>query len=562
MRSDIVKTGPDRAPHRALLKACGVTDADMAKPFIAIANSYTDIVPGHVHLKKFAEVVKAAVRKAGGMPFEFNTIAVDDGIAMGHIGMRYSLPSRELIADAVETMIQAHAFDAMICISNCDKITPGMLMAAVRVNIPTIFITGGPMRAGRLPDGSSLDLISMFEGVGKLQTGEITVERLKVLEDLACPTCGSCAGMFTANSMNCLLEAIGMALPGNGTILAVDPERKKLARKAARQIMVLLEKNICPRDIVTAKAIDNAFALDMAMGGSTNTVLHTFALAREAGVEYPLERLNEVSARIPCLCKVSPSKPDVHLEDVDRAGGISAILKELSRKPGALHLDALTVTGKKLGKNIARAEIKDDKIIRRLETPFTADGGLAVLFGNLAPEGAVVKAAGVDPDCFVFEGPAIVFNSQDECLDALHKRAIKPGHVIVIRYEGPKGGPGMPEMLSPTSMIRGQGLGKQVALITDGRFSGGTAGLCLGHISPEAAEGGTICLVENGDTIRIDIPKRTITLNVNEATLAQRRAAWKKPAPKINTGWLGRYCRLVTSASKGAVLALPEEMAG
>ena len=562
MRSDIVKTGPDRAPHRALLKACGVTDADMAKPFIAIANSYTDIVPGHVHLKKFAEVVKAAVRKAGGMPFEFNTIAVDDGIAMGHIGMRYSLPSRELIADAVETMIQAHAFDAMICISNCDKITPGMLMAAVRVNIPTIFITGGPMRAGRLPDGSSLDLISMFEGVGKLQTGEITAERLKTLEDLACPTCGSCAGMFTANSMNCLLEAIGMALPGNGTSLAVDPERKKLARKAARQIMVLLEKNICPRDIVTAKAIDNAFALDMAMGGSTNTVLHTFALAREAGVEYPLERLNEVSARIPCLCKVSPSKPDVHLEDVDRAGGISAILKELSRKPGALHLDALTVTGKKLGKNIARAEIKDDKIIRRLETPFTADGGLAVLFGNLAPEGAVVKAAGVDPDCFVFEGPAIVFNSQDECLDALHKRAIKPGHVIVIRYEGPKGGPGMPEMLSPTSMIRGQGLGKQVALITDGRFSGGTAGLCLGHISPEAAEGGTICLVENGDTIRIDIPKRTITLNVNEATLAQRRAAWKKPAPKINTGWLGRYCRLVTSASKGAVLALPEEMAG
>ncbi|MGD0649694.1 MAG: dihydroxy-acid dehydratase [Verrucomicrobiia bacterium] len=562
MRSDTVKAGPDRAPHRALLKACGVTDADMAKPFIGIANSYTDIVPGHVHLKKFAEVVKAAVRKAGGMPFEFNTIAVDDGIAMGHLGMRYSLPSRELIADAVETMVQAHCFDAMICISNCDKITPGMLLAAVRVNIPTIFITGGPMKAGRLPEGGSADLITIFEAVGKLQTGEISAERLKLLEDIACPTCGCCSGMFTANSMNCLLEAIGMALPGNGTILAVDPRRKKLARAAARQIMKLVEKNICPRDIVTAKSLDNAFALDMAMGGSTNTVLHTFALAREAGVDYPLERLNEVSARIPCICKVAPSKPDVHIEDVDRAGGISAILKELSRKPGALHLDTITVTGKKLGKNIARAEIMDEKVIHRIEAPFTADGGLAVLFGNLAPEGAVIKAAGVDPECFVFEGQAIVFESQGECLDALHKREVKPGHVVVIRYEGPKGGPGMPEMLSPTSMIRGQGLGKKVALITDGRFSGGTAGLCLGHISPEAAEGGPIALVANGDTILIDIPRRTITLKVDDATLAQRRAAWKKPAPKISTGWLGRYCRLVTSASKGAVLALPEDVVG
>jgi dihydroxy-acid dehydratase len=562
MRSDIVKVGPDRAPHRGLLKACGVTDADMAKPFIGIANSYTDIVPGHVHLKKFAEVVKAAVRRAGGMPFEFNTIAVDDGIAMGHLGMRYSLPSRELIADAVETMVQAHCFDALICISNCDKITPGMLLAAVRVNIPTIFITGGPMKAGRLPEGGSADLITIFEAVGKLQTGEISAERLKLLEDIACPTCGSCAGMFTANSMNCLLEAIGLALPGNGTILAVDPRRKKLARAAARQIMKLLEKNICPRDIVTSKSLDNAFALDVAMGGSTNTVLHTFALAREAGVDYPLQRLNEVSARIPCICKVAPSKPDVHIEDVDRAGGISAILKELSRKPGALHLDAITVTGRRLGKNIARAETKDDKVIHRVETPYTMDGGLAVLFGNLAPEGAVIKTAGVDPECFVFEGQAIVFNSQDECLDALHKREVKPGHVVVIRYEGPKGGPGMPEMLSPTSMIRGQGLGKQVALITDGRFSGGTAGLCLGHISPEAAEGGPIALVANGDIIQIDIARRTITLKVDDTTLANRCAAWKKPAPKISTGWLGRYCRLVTSASKGAVLALPEEVAG
>jgi dihydroxy-acid dehydratase len=560
MRSDTVKRGADRAPHRSLLKACGLTDADMDKPFIGIANSYVDIVPGHVHLQQFAKVVKAAVRKAGGVPFEFNTIAVDDGIAMGHIGMRYSLPSRELIADAVETMVQAHWFDAMICISNCDKITPGMLLAAVRVNVPTIFITGGPMRAGRMPDGSSADLISVFEGVGKLQAGEIDAERLKLLEDIACPTCGSCSGMFTANSMNCLLEAIGLALPGNGTILAVDPERKKLARKAGRQILKLIEKNIRPRDIVTAASLDNAFALDMAMGGSTNTVLHTIALAREAGVDYPIQRLNEISARTPCICKVAPSKMDVHIEDVDRAGGISAILKELSRKPGALNLDCITVTGRKLGKNITQAVIEDEKVIHRVENPYSADGGLAVLFGNLAPEGGVIKVAGVEPECHVFEGRALVFESQDQCLEALHKRAVKPGDVVVIRYEGPKGGPGMPEMLAPTSMIRGQGLGKQVALITDGRFSGGTAGLCLGHISPEAAEGGPICLVENGDRIAIDIPKRSLTLKVDEATLARRRAAWRKPAPKITTGWLGRYCRLVTSASKGAVLALPEEI--
>ncbi|OPZ86940.1 MAG: Dihydroxy-acid dehydratase [bacterium ADurb.Bin429] len=560
MRSDMIKAGHERAGHRGLLKACGVTDADMRKPFIGICNSYTDIVPGHVHLKQFAEVVKDAVREAGGMPFEFNTIAVDDGIAMGHAGMRYSLPSRELIADAVETMAMAHCFDALICISNCDKITPGMIMAAMRINIPTIFITGGPMKAGQLPDGTSSDLITIFEGVGKFQTGEISAAQLKTLEDLSCPSCGSCAGMFTANSMNCLLEAIGLALPGNGTILAIDPRRQELARAAARQIMILIEKDIKPRDIVTAQSIDNAFALDMAMGGSTNTVLHTFAIAHEAGVDYPLERLNEVSDRIPCICKVSPSKPDVHIEDVDRAGGISAILKEISKKPGALHLDTLTVTGKTLGENIADATIADPKIIHPIETPFSEDGGLAVLFGNLAPNGAVVKSAGVDPECFIFEGEAIVFESQDECLEALERREVKPGHVVVIRYEGPKGGPGMPEMLSPTSMIKGQGLGKQVALITDGRFSGGTAGACFGHISPEAAEGGPIALVENGDRIRIDIPARTLTLLVDDRELARRRADWVKPAPKINHGWLGRYCRLVTSANKGAVLTLPEQI--
>lgn len=554
MRSDTIKKGHDRAGHRGLLKATGVTDADMNKPFIGIANSYTDIVPGHIHLNKFAEVVKAAVREAGGVPFEFNTIAVDDGIAMGHLGMRYSLPSRELIADAVETMAMAHCFDALICIPNCDKITPGMLMAAVRVNIPTIFISGGPMRAGVLPDGTKTDLITIFEGVGKLQSGEITAEQLKALEDISCPGCGSCSGMFTANSMNCLMEAIGLALPGNGTTLATDPARKELARAAARQIMVLLEKEIKPRDIVTSAAIDNAFALDMAMGGSTNTVLHTFALAKEAGVDYPLSRLNEVSARVPCICKVAPSRSDVHMEDVHAAGGVSSILKEIAKKPGVIHVNAITVTGKTLGENVADAKSPDGNVIRTVEKPFTEDGGLAVLFGNLAPDGSIVKAAGVEPECFTFEGDAVVFESQDECLAALDRREVKPGQVVVIRYEGPRGGPGMPEMLSPTSMIKGQGLGTKVALITDGRFSGGTAGTCIGHISPEAAEGGPIALVHNGDRILIDIPNRTITLKVSDEELERRRKEWVKPGLKITTGWLGRYSRMVTSANKGAVL--------
>jgi len=560
MRSDIVKKGPARAGHRSLLKATGLTDADIAKPFIGIANSYTDVVPGHVHLKKFAEVVKEAVRKAGGTPFEFNTIAVDDGIAMGHFGMRYSLPSRELIADAVETMVNAHGFDALICISNCDKVTPGMLMASVRLNIPTIFVTGGPMMAGKTADGRETDLNSIFEAVGQLQIGKITEAQLKELEDVSCPGCGSCSGMFTANSMNCLLEAIGMALPGNGTIPAVDPRREDLARAAARQVMKLLEWDLKPRDVVTKKSFDNAFALDMAMGGSTNTVLHALAVAHEAGVDYPLEHLNEMSAKTPCLCKVSPSKPEVHIQDVDKVGGISAILKELSKKNGSLNLGCPTVTGKSLGENIASAPAPDGKVIHTIDQPFTVDGGLAVLFGNLAPKGSVIKSAGVDPSCFTFEGEAIVFDSQDECLAALEKRQVKEGHVVVIRYEGPKGGPGMPEMLSPTSMIKGQGLGKKVALLTDGRFSGATSGTCLGHISPEAAEGGPIGLVKNGDRILIDIPNRKLTLKVSDGELAERRKAWKKPAYKINTGWLGRYSRLVTSADKGAVLTLPENL--
>jgi dihydroxy-acid dehydratase len=560
MRSDIVKKGIERAGHRSLLRAAGVKEEDFPKPFIGIVNSYTDIVPGHIHLNTFAAMIKEAVREAGGVPFEFNTIAVDDGIAMGHLGMRYSLPSRELIADCVETMAMAHCFDALICIPNCDKITPGMIMGALRVNVPTIFITGGPMLAGTKPDGTSSDLVTVFEGVGKVQSGQMTEKELEALEASACPTCGSCAGMFTANSMNCLLEAIGLALPGNGTIPAVDPRRNELAKAAARQIFELLKRDIKPRDLVTKASLDNAFVLDMAMGGSTNTVLHGFAIAHEAGVDYPLERLNEISAITPCICKVSPSAPDVHIQDVDRAGGISAILKEVARKPGLVNLDCLTVTGRTLGEAIAPFEIKDPKVIRTIEAPFTPDGGLAVLFGNLAPKGGIVKSAGVDPNCFTFEGETIVFESQDECLAALAMRKVKPGHVVVIRYEGPKGGPGMPEMLSPTSMIKGQGLGKQVALLTDGRFSGGTAGLCIGHVSPEATEGGPIALVQTGDRIRIDIPARRMDLLLDETELDRRKAAWVKPKPKISKGWLGRYSRLVTSANLGAVLALPEEL--
>jgi dihydroxy-acid dehydratase len=558
MRSDTVKKGIERAGHRSLLRATGLKDADFAKPFIGIANSYTDIVPGHIHLHEFAAAVKQAVREAGGVPFEFNTIAVDDGIAMGHLGMRYSLPSRELIADAVETMVTAHCFDALICISNCDKITPGMIMGALRVNVPTIFVTGGPMLAGKQADGSSSDLITVFEGVGKVQSGEMTERELGQLEAAACPTCGSCSGMFTANSMNCLLEAIGLALPGNGSIPAVDPRRLELAKVAARQVLELLRRDLKPRDLVTMDSLHNAFALDMAMGGSTNTVLHTLAIAHEAGLDFPLEQLNRISAATPCICKVSPSRPDVHIQDVDRAGGISAILNQLARRPGLLHLDAMTVTGGTLGQTIEGAAIQDPDVIRTLEAPFTADGGLCVLFGNIAPQGSIVKSAGVDPSCYVFEGPAAIFESQDEVLAALAQRRVLPGQVVLIRYEGPKGGPGMPEMLSPTSMIKGQGLGTSVALITDGRFSGGTAGLCIGHVSPEAQEGGPIALVQAGDRIRIDIPARRLDLLVDEAELARRRAAWVRPAPKILTGWLGRYAAMVTSASRGAILVVPE----
>ncbi len=556
MRSDMVKKGFERAPHRSLLRATGViqSEDDWNKPFIAIANSYTDIIPGHVHLKEFGEVVRAAVRAAGGVPFMFNTIGVDDGIAMGHIGMKYSLASRELIADAVETMIAAHWFDGMICIPNCDKIVPGMLMATMRLNVPTIFVSGGPMKAGETAAGRVVDLMNVFEGVGAYRSGKITVAELDELETAACPTCGSCSGMFTANSMNCLCEALGLALPGNGTILAVDPRREELARRAATQLLRLVEMNLCPRDIVTPEAIDNAFALDMAMGGSTNTVLHTLALAQEAGVDYPLARLNEVAERVPNICKVSPSS-NYHIEDVDRAGGVSAILWELFKRPGILHGEAMTVTGKTLYENVAGAESQDRGCIRALDNPYSERGGLAILFGNLAPEGAVVKTAGILPEMMHHRGPAVVFDSHDEANAGILGGRVKAGDVVVIRYEGPKGGPGMQEMLAPTSNIMGMGLGSSVALITDGRFSGATRGSSIGHVSPEAAAGGPIGLVQDGDIIDIDIRARSMHLEVSDAELAQRRAVWQ-PVRRELTGWLKRYAAMVTSGSEGAVMRI------
>jgi dihydroxy-acid dehydratase len=556
MRSDVIKRGFERAPHRSLLKATGVTDADMGKPFVAIANSYVDIVPGHVHLNTFGEIVRQAVREAGGVPFMFNTIGVDDGIAMGHIGMKYSLPSRELIADCVETMIKAHWFDGMICIPNCDKIVPGMLMGAMRCNIPTIFVSGGPMATGRTPDGRAVDLISVFQAVGAYSKGTISEAQLKELEDYGCPTCGSCSGLFTANSMNCLCEALGLALPGNGTILAVDPRREDLARAAGRQIMQLIEMDLKPRDIVTAHAIDNAFALDMAMGGSTNTVLHTIALAWEAGIRYPLERLNEMSRVVPTLCKVSPSS-SYHMDDVDRAGGVSAILAELSRKPGSLYLDQPTVTGKTLGANIAGCHTQNTDCIRTLDNSYSPTGGLAILFGNLAPEGAVVKTAGVLPEMMRHRGPARVYECHDEANAGILNGEVQPGDVVVIRNEGPKGGPGMQEMLAPTSNITGMGLEACVALITDGRFSGGTRGACIGHVSPEAATGGPIGLLRTGDVIDINIPANRLSVDLPEDELARRRAAWQPPSQAHLTGWLARYARMATSACTGAVLELP-----
>jgi dihydroxy-acid dehydratase len=551
MRSDEIKLGAERAPHRSLLKACGLTDKDMSKPFIAVCNSYVDIIPGHRHLQQFGAIVKEAIREAGGVPFEFNTIGVDDGIAMGHIGMKYSLPSREIIADSVETMVEAHRFDGMVCIPNCDKITPGMLMGAMRVNIPTIFVSGGPMRAGKAA-GKPIDLMHVFEGVGALKAGRMSASELQVIEDNACPTCGSCSGMFTANSMNCLMEALGVALPGNGSILAESSGRADIVKSAGRQIVKLVEANIRPREIATVDAFDNAFALDMAMGGSTNTVLHTLAIAREAGIEYPLARLNEIAARVPNICRVSPSRPDIHLEDVDAAGGISAILKELSRRPGALTLSAATVTFGSIGDNIKLAPGPDGNVIRTVEEPYSHTGALAVLFGNLAPEGAIIKRSAVDLN--YFSGPAQVFHSQEEACAAILGGRINKGSVVVIRYEGPRGGPGMQEMLAPTANITGMGLGREVALITDGRFSGATRGLSVGHISPEAASGGPIAAVRDGERITIDLDRNALNIDLDQDEIDRRIAALPAFEPRVASQYLRRYASLVTSASTGAVL--------
>ena len=551
-RSDVIKKGVERAPHRALLRACGFSEEDFDKPLIGIANSYIDIIPGHVHLREFVQPIKEEIRKAGGVPIEFNVIGVDDGIAMGHYGMHYSLPSRELIADSIETVVNAHQLDALVCVPNCDKIVPGMLMGALRVNIPTIFISGGPMLAGE-HDGKKIDLISVFEGIGELKAGKITEKELKTIEQNACPTCGSCAGMFTANSMNCLCEVLGIALPGNGTILAIDPRRELLAREAGRRILELLREGIRARDIITESALDDAFAVDIAMGGSTNTVLHLLAIAREAGIEYDLARINQISKNTPTICKIAPSS-HYHIEDLDRVGGMPVILRELIKKEGTLNGDRMTVSGKTVREIAEEAPEADGEVVRRIEDPYSADGGLAILFGNLAPEGAVVKTAGVDPSMLKFRGKAICFNSEEEAIDGILGGKVKPGHVVVIRYEGPRGGPGMREMLSPTSAIMGMGLGDKVALITDGRFSGGTRGACVGHISPEAAQGGPIGVVRDEDEILIDIPSRRIELLIPDEELERRLKDFKPLEKEIPSSWLRRYSRMVANASEGAVL--------
>ena len=558
--SDTIKKGTIRAPHRSLLRATGViqSEADFDKPFIAVANSFVQIVPGHAHLDVVGVKVRKAIREAGGIPFEFNTIGVDDGIAMGHGGMKYSLASRELIADCVETMLRAHCFDGVVCIPNCDKIVPGMMMAAARVNIPAVFVSGGPMKAGKTSTGEAIDLATVFEGVGKVSAGKMSLAQLQELEENACPTCGSCSGMFTANSMNCLCEALGLALPGNGSVLATDGRRDELFQKAGAAIIHLVKNNIRPSDILSAKAFENAFALDVAMGGSTNTVLHTLAIAIEAKQPFNLAHLNEVSARVPYLCKVAPAGK-YHMEDVDRAGGISAILKTLSGKPGTLHLDTITVTGKTLGENIANAKTIDADVIRPLSNAYSEVGGLGVLFGNLAPKGAVLKTAAVSEGMQQFQGPAVIFESEESAAQGVLDGKVKAGDVVVIRYEGPRGGPGMQEMLAPTANIMGRGLGESVALITDGRFSGATRGACIGHVSPEAAAGGPIALVHEGDIIKIDIPNRKLELMVSDEILAKRRVRWKRPPCKVKHGYLGRYAAQVTSADTGAILMQPEE---
>ncbi len=553
MRSDAIKKGLERAPHRSLLKAMGYTDEELRRPLVGVGHAHNEIIPGHIHLDKILEAVKTGIRMAGGTPISFATIGVCDGIAMNHQGMKYSLASRELIADSVEIMAQAHPFDALVLIPNCDKITPGMLMAMLRVNIPALMVSGGPMLTGRFR-GRDVHLISVFEGVGRVRAGGMSEEELGELEEAACPGCGSCAGMFTANSMNCLTEAVGLGLPGNGTIPAVSAARIRLAKEAGMAVMRLLEKNIRPRDIATRQAFENAMAVDMALGCSTNTVLHVPAIAREAGVELPLATFNEVSRRVPHICSLIPGGPH-SLQQLDEAGGVQAVMAELCATQAGLHLEVMTATGQTLGENLKKAKVRDREVIKQVSDPYHAVGGIAVLYGNLAPDGGVVKQSAVSPEMMSHRGPARVYNSEEEAQAAILGGQIRPGEVVVIRYCGPKGGPGMPEMLSPTSAIIGMGLGKSVALLTDGRFSGGTQGACIGHVSPEAAVGGPIALVEEGDEIVVDIPGHALTLSVPEAVLAKRRAAWRPPAPKITTGYLARYARQVTSGSTGAVLS-------
>lgn len=561
MRSDMIKKGDQQAPARSLLHATGQikSPTDMNKPFIAICNSYIDIVPGHVHLRELADIAKEAIREAGGIPFEFNTIGVDDGIAMGHIGMRYSLPSREVIADAAETVINAHWFDGVFYMPNCDKITPGMLLASVRTNVPAIFCSGGPMKAGLSATGKALTLSSMFEAVGTFKSGSMSKEEFLDMEQNACPTCGSCAGMFTANSMNCLMEVLGLALPYNGTAIAVGEERKELIREAAFKLMDLVKKDIKPKDIITKDAIDDAFALDMAMGGSTNTVLHTLALANEAGIEYDLNRVNEIAKRTPYLSKIAPSS-SYSMHDVHEAGGVPAIIGELLTMDNVLHPDRITVTGNTLRENNENRKITNTDVIHKKEDAFSKTGGLSILFGNIAPDGAAIKVGGVDPSIKKFVGKAICFNSHDEAVEAIDNHTVREGHVVVIRYEGPKGGPGMPEMLAPTSSIVGRGLGKDVALITDGRFSGATRGVAVGHISPEAAAGGPIGLIEDGDEIVIDLTNRKLDVNVSDAELHARKQNIEPFKAKVKTGYLARYTALVTSANTGGIMKVPDEL--
>lgn len=558
MRSDTIKKGFDKAPHRSLLRATGLKDADFDKPFIGVANSFIDIIPGHFFLQEYGRIVKEAIREAGGVPFEFNTIGVDDGIAMGHDGMLYSLPSRELIADSIETVMNAHKLDALICIPNCDKIVPGMIMGALRVNVPTVFVSGGPMPAGHKKDGTPIDLATAFEAVGKFNDGKMSEEELYEIECEACPSGGSCSGMFTANSMNTLCEAMGIALPGNGTILAMTPERIELVKKAAKRVVEMAKANdpkYNMRNVLNEKAVHNAFVVDMAMGGSSNTVLHMLAIAKEAEVEFDITKINEISQKVAHIAKISPSLSTVHMDDINRAGGVNAVMKEVSRRGNdLLFLDNPTVTGETIGERISSAEIKDTSIIHTNENAYSQVGGLSILFGNLAEEGAVVKTAGIAPSMRQFKGKAICFNSQSEAIMGIMNHKVQAGHVVVIRYEGPKGGPGMQEMLAPTSLIMGMGLGESVALITDGRFSGATRGASIGHVSPEAAEGGLIALIEDGDEIEIDVDTYKLQLNVDYEILEQRRVHFKPYKNEVKSKWLKRYQLLVSNASNGAVL--------